>query len=266
MRMPFGTINQPINFMSKKNLTSAFLILLLITGNLRSATFNIEISVGGVDSLFPEASKGVLIVDTAGDGFDFTSNSTLLLNGSESTVGSKFGNDDTVVLANLQTVPFPEIGRGFNVPSTELNTESFNANLKSGDKVALVWFPEGNSTAGKAYSYYTSNITNNGTIAFVTPEDGSTDSIVAVGIIPTQSGKILATPTPVAPAPSGAPASSGGGGGGSQSAPAKKGKGAQKSSASKAANSKSKSSSGGSAKKSGRGSVKKSGGKKSKKK
>jgi hypothetical protein len=257
--------------MSKKNLTSAFLILLLITGNLRSATFNIEISVGGADSLFPEASKGLLIVDTAGDGFDFTSNSTLLLNGSESTVGSKFGNDDTVVLANLQTVPFPEIGRGFNVAVTELNTGSFNENLKSGDKVALVWFPEGNSTAGKAYSYYTSNITNNGTIAFVIPEDGSTDSIVAVGIIiPTESGKILATPTPVAPAPSGAPASSGGGGGGggggSQSAPAKKGKGSKKSTASKSAKAKSKSGSGGGAKKSSGGGAKKSGAKQAKKK
>ena len=196
--------------MSKNILTSAFLILLLISGNLRSATFNIEISVGGADSLFPEASKGVLIVDTAGDGFDFTSNSTLLLNGSESNVGSKFGNDDTVLLANLRTVPFPEIGRGFNVPTTELNTGSFNANLKSGDKVALVWFPEGNSTAGKAYSYYSSNITNNGTIAFVTPEDGSTDSIVAVGIIPTQTGKILATNQ----GGTGLSASSGSGGGG----------------------------------------------------
>jgi hypothetical protein len=199
----------------KKNLTSAFLVLLLISGNLRSATFNIEISVGGADSLFPEASKGALIVDTAGDGFDFTSNSTLLLNGSESTVGSKFGNDDTVVLSNLQTVPFPEIGRGFNIAATKLNTGSFNENLKSGDKVALVWFPEGKSTAGKAYSYYTSNITNNGTIAFVTPEDGSTDSIVAVGIIPTQSGKILAAPTPGGTGSSASPSSGGGGGGGS---------------------------------------------------
>jgi len=188
--MPFGTINQPTNFMSKKNLTSAFLFLLLIAGNLRSATFNIEISVGGAESLFPEASKGVLIVDTEGDGFDFTANSTLLLNGSASTVGSKLGNDDMVVLANLQTVPFPEIGRGFNVPVTQLNTGPLNENFKSGDKLALVWFPEGASTAGKSYYYHTSNITNDGTIAFVTPEDGSTDIIVAAGIIPTGSGKI----------------------------------------------------------------------------
>jgi hypothetical protein len=253
--MPFGTINQPTNFMSKKNLTSAFLILLLITGNLRSATFNIEISVGGADSLFPEASKGLLIVDTAGDGFDFTSNSTLLLNGSESTVGSKFGNDDTVVLANLQTVPFPEIGRGFNVAVTELNTGSFNENLKSGDKVALVWFPEGNSTAGKAYYYYTSNITNNGTIAFVTPEDGSTDSIVAVGIRPTQSGKILATPTPTqgGPGPSGAPSSGGGGGPSVQKSKKSKkgGSGSAKKSSDSSKKSAGKKSSGGSAKKSG---------------
>ena len=252
--------------MSKNILTSAFLFLLLITGNLRSAIFNIEISVGGVDSLFPQASKGVLMVDTAGDGFDFISNSTILLNGSESTVGSKFGNDDMVVLANLQTVPFPEIGRGFNVPATELNTESFNENLKSGDKVALVWFPEGNSTAGKAYSYYTSNITNNGTIAFVTPEDGSTDSIVAVGIIPTQSGKILAMPNQGGAGSSASPSSGGGGGGGSQSEPVKKGKRSKKSTASKSAKAKSKSGSGGGAKKSSGGSAKKSGAKQAKKK
>ena len=200
--------------MSKNILTSAFLFLLLISGNLRSATFNLEISVGGVDSLFPEASKGVLIADTAGDGFDFTSNSTLLLNGSDSTVGSKFGNDDMVVLANLQTIPFPEVGRGFNVPTTKLNTESLNEHFKSGDKLALVWFPEGASTAEKSYHYYTSNITNNGTIAFVTPEDGSTDIIVAAGIIPTQSGKILAT-NQGGDGSSAFPSSGGGGGGGS---------------------------------------------------
>jgi len=252
--------------MSKKNLTSAFLILLLITGNLRSATFNIEISVGGADSLFPEASKGVLIVDTAGDGFDFTSNSTLLLNGSESTVGSKFGNDDTVVLANLQTVPFPEIGRGFNVAVTELNTGSFNENLKSGDKVALVWFPEGNSTAGKAYSYYTSNTTNNGTIAFVISEDGSTDSIVAVGIIPTQSGKILATNqggtgSSASPGSGGGGSSGGGGGGGSELQKSKKSKKGGSGSAKKSGDSSKKSAVKKSSKKS-----KKSGAKQAKKK
>lgn len=261
MRMLFGTINQPTNLMSKNILTSAFLFLLLITGNLRSATFNIEISVGGAASLFPETSKGVVIVDTAGDGFDFTSNSTLLLNGSESTVGSKFGNDDTVVLANLQTVPFPEIGRGFNVAATELNTEAFNENFKSGDTVALVWFPEGNSTAGKAYSYYTSNITNNGTIAFVTPEDGSSDSIVAVGIIPTQSGKIQVAGGGSSASP-GSGGGSGGGGGGSEIQKSKKSKKGGSGSAKKSSDSSKKSA----GKKSSGGSAKKSGAKKAKKK
>jgi len=93
--------------MSKKTLFSLIASILGVTGIAESSTSKLEVSIGGSPAEFPEGSKGFLIVDTAGDGFDFAKSPTILENKSESAVGSKWGDDDAVVMAGLPTVEFP---------------------------------------------------------------------------------------------------------------------------------------------------------------
>jgi hypothetical protein len=224
--------------MSKKTLFSLLATILGVSGVAQSATSKIEISIGGNNTEFPESSKGFLVVDTAGDGFDFTKSNTILENKSDSVAGSKWGDDDIVVLVGLATVAFPDVGRGFNVAPKEADSSPAHKSWKSGDKLALVWFPEGASAKGKSYSYYTSNKidSDRGTNAFEMPEDGAVDSIVAVGVTPTERGIVASSFT-------GTPLSSANVPPNSDSAPpkkAKKGKLTKKTSVSKSANPKSK--------------------------
>jgi hypothetical protein len=94
-------------------------------------------------------------------------------------------------MAGLPTVEFPGVGRGFNATPRDVESTSW----KSGDKLAMVWFPEGSSGGGKPYSYYTSNQieSERGTNAFEIPEDGAVDSIVSVGT-PTAEGTVVSSP------------------------------------------------------------------------
>lgn len=224
--------------MTKKTLFSLIASILGVTGIAESSTSKLEVSIGGSPAEFPEGSKGFLIVDTVGDGFDFAKSPTILENKSESAVGSKWGDDDTVVMAGLRTVEFPGVGRGFNATPRNVKSTSW----KSGDKLAMVWFPEGSSAGGKPYSYYTSNQieSERGTNAFEIPEDGAVDSIVAVGA-PTAEGTVISSPSVTPPKSADIPPQK----------VEKKGKGAKKSSASKSANAKSKSTTGSTEKKSG---------------
>ena len=224
--------------MSKKTLFSLLATILGVSGVAQSAASKIEISIGGNNTEFPDSSKGFLVVDTAGDGFDFAKSNTILENKGDSAEGSKWGDDDIVVLAGLATVAFPGVGRGFNVAPKEVDSSPSDKSWKSGDKLALVWFPEGASAKGKSYSYYTSNKidSDSGTNAFEMPEDGVVDSIVAVGVTPTERGIVASSFTGTPPSSANVPLNSG-------SAPpkkAKKGKVTKKTSASKSANSKSK--------------------------
>lgn len=220
--------------MSKKTLFSLIASILGVTGIAESSTSKLEVSIGGSRAEFPEGSKGFLIVDTAGDGFDFAKSPTILENKSESAVGSKWGDDDTVVMAGLRTVEFPGVGRlgqagrGFNVTPRDVKSTSW----KSGDKLAMVWFPEGSSGGGKPYSYYTSNQveSDRGTIAFEIPEDGAVDSIVSLDT-PIAEGTVVSSPSVTPPKSADIPPQK----------VEKKGKGSKKASASKSAKAKLKS-------------------------
>jgi hypothetical protein len=214
--------------MSKKTLFSLIASILGVTGIAESSTSKLEVSIGGSPAEFPEGAKGFLIVDTAGDGFDFAKSPTILENKSESAVGSKWGDDDTVVMAGLPSVEFPGLGRGFNATPRDVESTSW----KSGDKLAMVWFPEGSSAGGKPYSYYTSNQieSERGTNAFEIPEDGAVDSIVADGT-PTAEGTVVSSPSVTPPKSADIPP---------QKAE-KKGKDSKKTSASKSAKAKLKS-------------------------
>jgi hypothetical protein len=214
--------------MSKKTLFSLIASILGVTGIAESSTSKLEVSIGGSPAEFPEGAKGFLIVDTAGDGFDFAKSPTILENKSESAVGSKWGDDDIVVMAGLPTVEFPGVGRGFNATPRDVESTSW----KSGDKLAMVWFPEGSSGGGKPYSYYTSNQieSERGTNAFEIPEDGAVDSLVAVGT-PTAEGTVVSSPSVTPPKSADIPPQK----------VEKKGKGSKKSSASKSAQAKLKS-------------------------
>lgn len=222
------------------------------------------LSVGGNSTDFPVASKGFLIVDPAGDGFDFVTDNSTLLGKSDSKANEKWGDDDIVVFAGLQTVDFPNQGRGFNIPPTQISTDKW----KSGDKLALVWFPGGVSTAGSKFSYYSSDQVDHesGTISFQSSKNGATDSIVALGVQPKFTGIIASTS-----GSSGGVAPSGVGGGSSQVQKSKKGdsKGksssAKKSSGSKKSSAKKSSGSKKSSAKKSKGSKKSKGNKKAKK-
>jgi hypothetical protein len=214
--------------MSKKTLFSLIASILGVTGIAESSISKLEVSIGGSPAEFPEGAKGFLIVDTAGDGFDFAKSPTILENKSESAVGSKWGDDDIVVMAGLPTVEFPGVGRGFNATPRDVESTSW----KSGDKLAMVWFPEGSSGGGKPYSYYTSNQieSERGTNAFEIPEDGAVASIVSVGT-PSAEGTVESSPSVTPPKSADIPP---------QKAE-KKGKGSKKSSSSKSAKAKFKS-------------------------
>ena len=213
--------------MSKKTLFSLIASILGVTGIAESSTSKLEVSIGGSPAEFPEGSKGFLIVDTAGDGFDFAKSPTILENKSESAVGSKWGDDDTVVMAGLPTVEFPGVGRGFNATPRDVESTSW----KSGDKLAMVWFPEGSSGGGKPYSYYTSNQSDErGTNAFEIPEDGAVDSIVSLDT-PIAEGTVVSSPSVTPPKSADIPPQK----------VEKKGKDSKKSSASKSAKAKLKS-------------------------
>lgn len=199
--------------MSKKTLLFCTTALLLLGVRISSANYNIEYSIGGNATAFPATSKGSLIVDPAGDGFDFVQTPSILLGKSDSKAGEKWGNNDIVVFSGLTTEEFPGVGRGFNIPSTRVSTDKW----KEGDKVALVWFPEGTSTNESLYSYYTSDSveSQSGTIPLRTPKNGATDSTIALGVSP-RGGTIGGTTSGGVVGPSG-------GGGSSQVQKSKKG-------------------------------------------
>ena len=216
--------------MSKKTLLSCTASLLFLGGSAHSVTYNIEYSIGGNSTVFPATSKGFLIVDPARDGFDFVQNPSLLEGKSESKADDQWGNNDLVVFSGLVTEIFPPDGRGFNIPPTKVSTDKW----KEGDKVALVWFPDGTSIKGNNYSYYTSDSVESqlGTIPFKVSKNGATDSTIALGVTPKASGTIGSTGGSAGP-PSGGSGSGGSpGGGGSQVQKAKKG-GSKSSSAKK---------------------------------
>jgi hypothetical protein len=240
--------------MSKKTLLSCTASLLFLGGSAHSVTYNIEYSIGGNATVFPATSKGFLIVDPAGDGFDFVKTPALLEGKSESKADDQWGNNDLVVFSGLVTEIFPPDGRGFNIPPTKVSTDKW----KEGDKVALVWFPEGTSTKGSNYSYYTSDSVESqlGTIPFKVSKNGATDSTIALGVTPKASGTIGST------GGSAGPPSGGGGGGSSQVQKSKKG--GSKSSSAKKSSGGSKKSSANKSSGSKKSSVKKSKGNKSK--
>lgn len=226
--------------MLKKTLLACTASLLFLGGSAHSVTYNIEYSVGGNATIFPATSKGFLIVDPAGDGFDFVKDTTLLESKSESKADDLWGDDDIVVFSGLATEIFPPDGRGFNIPPTKVSTNKW----KEGDKVALVWFPEGTSSKGSKYSYYTSDSveSQSGTIPFKVSKNGATDSTIALGVTPKASGTIGSTGgNSGGSAPSGGSVSGGSPGGGSLQVQKSK-KGGSKTSSAKKSSSGSKSS------------------------
>jgi uncharacterized repeat protein (TIGR02543 family) len=160
----------------------------------KSETFNLSLSVGGNATFFPEASKGFLVADTAGDGFQFLSSNSsyLLYEANASAKGTSWGANDIVLLANLETIVFPDVGRGFDTIVLPYDSTALNPNWTTGDALILVWFPDGSAGNGASFSHYRSDIPSDGTIGFTTPSQGSTDNIVAVGISPAGGNITLA--------------------------------------------------------------------------
>jgi len=209
--------------MLKKTLLACTASLLSLGGSAYSVTYNIEYSIGGNATTFPATSKGFLIVDPDGDGFDFVKDTTLLESKSASEADDQWGDDDIVVFSGLATEIFPPDGRGFNIPPTKVSTDKWN----EGDKVALVWFPEGTSTKGSKYSYYTSDTVENqsGTIPFKVSKNGATDSTIALGVTPKATGTIGSTGGSAGPPSEGSGSGGSPGGGASQVQKSKKGGG-----------------------------------------
>lgn len=158
----------------------------------KSETFNFSLSVGGNADFFPEVSKGYLVADTAGDGFQFLgSNASYLLYGANASAnGTTWGANDVVVLANLETGVFPDVGRGFDTIVLPYDSTALNSKWTSGDALMLVWFPTGSAGNGAGFRHYRSDDPSDGSIGFTTPTQGATDNIVAVGVAP-ESGSII---------------------------------------------------------------------------
>jgi len=178
-----------------KSFATLMAATLLFATPLAAETFNLSLSVGGNATFFPEASQGFLVADTAGDGFQFLgSNSSYLLYGATTSANrTLWGADDVVVFANLGTGEFPDVGRGFDTIVLPYDSTALNPNWTSGDALILVWFPSGAAGNGAVFNHYRSDNANDGTIGFITPTQGDTDNIVAIGVTPTSANIALST-------------------------------------------------------------------------
>ena len=64
--------------MLRKHLSLLVASIVIPLGAVNAETFNLSLSVGGNATFFPENSKGFLVADTAGDGFEFIGSRSIL--------------------------------------------------------------------------------------------------------------------------------------------------------------------------------------------
>lgn len=164
----------------------SFLVCGLLMVRTASAhSFNLALSAGGHETAFPADAYGLLVVDTAGDGFDFLQNGALLQGAHFKSAGSFLGDDDIILAANLPLADFGSSRRGFSLPYARVSIADLGAlaAIAPGQQVALVWFPNGRSNPGDTFRFFRTDAAAPGVAAasgFVVPGAGHSSAIAAV--------------------------------------------------------------------------------------
>ncbi len=140
-------------------------------------TFDLAVEVGGSATAFPAASEGILVADVSGGNFSSLSDSSILNDAISLAPGDMIGSN----LLIMATSSAPSSGLflvdsgggqfGFNLGSMEFNT-NLAPDWTVGDRIAIIWFPDGTSTAGSRYEWFTSMDVGLGSIDFQTPGPG----------------------------------------------------------------------------------------------
>lgn len=170
---------------------SFWLALLLTTFSISfssGSTFSLQATIGGSNAAFPTGSYGFLVADTAGDGFQFLGDTSLLLGARSAAENSLLGADDLIFAINLVLGDLGASQNGFDLDLRSFDTIAVNPNWGAGDAFAIVWLQSGSSAAGDSFGFYRSDSFNSGNgsnAAFNTPGTTAIDQSLfnlAVGV------------------------------------------------------------------------------------
>lgn len=179
--------------------------------------FSISYAIADLDDVVVGTSVGLLVADTAGDGFmgisDVDGMMTNSLLGYPMSIGSALGDDRVLMRMTGATL-------GTGVTGFESNPVSFNTDdalwggaLNSGQDLALLYFPDGMANDGDAFGFYRSGPVTDpaagGNSGYITPMGGGnvdirtlTQGTILFGIAGTvpaanvSSGTISSVPEP----------------------------------------------------------------------
>ncbi len=144
-------------------------------------TFGLGLSVGGSTSAFPAPSQGMLIVDVSGGNFAELSQSSILDQALSLSPGDRIMNTSLLVMSSssvpgskLTLIDFGGGELGFNLGLDTANPfdTAVDADWTVGDRIAILWFPDGTSSVGSRFEWFTSTDKEGGTIDFRTPGPG----------------------------------------------------------------------------------------------
>lgn len=174
-----------------------------------ASTFNLSYTFGQVAGL-TASSKAILVIDTAGDGFTGVSDTDALSDSNIAnfsfTSGTTAGDD--YVLGVFNAFDY-DTGTGGFQGAFEATSSYTTATSYAGKQLAVYFFESGSNAAGESYGFFRTSTkdSDGGTIAYVVPNDGNTDSILSASTsiggsgttfngTPTSSGSIDAVPEP----------------------------------------------------------------------
>lgn len=148
--------------------------------------FNLAAGIGGDSAAFSATAKGIMVVDTLGNGFQALADPSLLSGAIGAAQYASLGADDLIFAPSIFLTIFdfkdgnPGDGDnefGFDMQVRQFDT-SVSANWSQNDPVGLFWFNSGTSNPGDAFSFFRSDDVAQGDIAFLNPAAGATNSIV----------------------------------------------------------------------------------------
>ncbi len=164
--------------MNVRILPLAAVVSLFLCLPANASTFSLRATIGGNNGAFPTGSYGFLVADTANDGFQFQSDTSLLTGVRSATENSFLGSDDVIFAINLILGDLGSGQNGFELDLRSFTTTAVNPAWDAGDNFALVWLQNGTSQTGDPFGFYRSDTVNTGNgsnIAFVTPGTTGTD-------------------------------------------------------------------------------------------
>jgi hypothetical protein len=160
-----------------KNLLVLAALCAAAIADARAYDFQLQLSAGGDSTVTPAGAYGMLVADTAGNGFtELLANPILLKDATSKGQYDLLGADNLIIaippdikIENTLAQPFFDLG------ATTLSTGSYSGvTWEGGDDLALIWFRSGSSAAGQTFDLYTNpNPGNlNANIGFDTPASG----------------------------------------------------------------------------------------------